>query len=97
MEARFIGTVDRTSPSCDYTEGGSVHLLTDAYAYGVYGGAVEALLGGLPEDSSSLLHQALRALLGEANFEFERARALASAGPERSTDRAIMDHRPPGS
>ena len=56
------------------------HLLDDATAYGVYGGAVEALVDGRPEDSLSLLNQALRALPGEANFEFLRAGALAGAG-----------------
>lgn len=56
------------------------HLLDDATAYGVYGGAVEALMDGRPEDSLSLLDQALRALPGEANFEFLRAGALAGAG-----------------
>jgi uncharacterized Ntn-hydrolase superfamily protein len=56
------------------------HLLDDATAYGAYGGAVEALIGGRPEDSLSLLDQALRALPGEANFEFLRAGALAGAG-----------------
>ncbi|MGO8859429.1 MAG: DUF1028 domain-containing protein [Acidimicrobiales bacterium] len=56
------------------------HLLDDATAFGAYGGAVEALMDGRPEDSLSLLDQALRALPGEANFEFLRVGALAAAG-----------------
>ena len=54
-------------------------LLEDATAYGTYGGAIEALMEGRPEDSLSLLDEALRVLPGEANFVF-LAGALAAAG-----------------
>ena len=56
------------------------HMLENAAAFGAYGGAVEAFMGGRPEDALSLLDRALRALPGEANFEFLRGVALAAAG-----------------
>lgn len=49
-------------------------------AFGAYGCAVEAFVDGRPDDSLSLIDQALCALPGEANFAFLRGVALAAAG-----------------
>ena len=57
------------------------HLLVDASAHGAYGDALEALIDGRPEDSLSLLDQALRVLprRGDEMRRRRTVRALLAA------------------
>jgi hypothetical protein len=55
-------------------------LLDAAVAYADYGKAVDALMGGRPDESIELLDAPMRQLPGEGNFEFLRSGALAAAG-----------------
>ena len=55
-------------------------LLDAAVAYSGYGKAVDALMGGRPDESIELLEAPMRQLPNEGNFEFLRGGALAAAG-----------------
>jgi hypothetical protein len=55
-------------------------LVKAADACGAYNRAVDALIGGCPDESPDLLEPARRALPGEGNFEFVYSGELAAAG-----------------
>ena len=55
-------------------------LLDAAVAYSGYGKAVDALMGGRPDESIELLEAPMRQLPNEGNFEFLLGGALAASG-----------------
>jgi uncharacterized Ntn-hydrolase superfamily protein len=91
--ARVSIRVDRHSAPLDELAA----LLDASAAFQAYNQALDALIGGRPDESLDLIDGALATLPGEENFEFLRAGALAASGradEATHTLRALVAARP---